>query len=203
MDERDVCMSYFILSSVAYMHYINTENDETFFVKQDENDKKILTVDSSGNLEINNIRMGSFRFTPPDYRVWMFTFNNGEVITSSHIDLIKFEVDVFKILIERGLILLATSNPEIFRVYCHVLVDFIGSSDSTFTHYNNFNKHNVIKYCKIINDLDLPKGSVGIYREAVNNTDVIQNGFYSLFLKKELIPENLLQELFTRIEEIN
>lgn len=104
MDERDVCMSYFILSGVAYMHYINTENDETFFVKQDENDKKILTVDSSGNLEINNIRMGSFSFTPPDYRVWMFTFNNGEVITSSHIDLIKFEVDIFKVFIERGLI---------------------------------------------------------------------------------------------------
>lgn len=104
MDESDVLMSSFLFNGVVYGHYINTDDDGTFFINENELDRKLLTVDCFSNLKINNTHIGVFSLTSPDYKLWRFVFENGEIITGTDTDLIKFEVKVFQNLVEKGLI---------------------------------------------------------------------------------------------------
>lgn len=104
MNNRITCMDSIRIEDVCYNHYLNLNDDSTFFVNINNLDNKLITINHSGILKSQDVVIGRFNYIPPDYEYWMFTFEDQSVVKSKHTDLIKFEVEIFELLLEKGVI---------------------------------------------------------------------------------------------------
>ena len=82
-------------------HYINPNNDSTYF---EVADKVVMTIDRSAYAyNAENRKFGMFRTDSTE--LWRFCFeDSNQFIPTPNKDLIKAEVLVFKQLVERGVI---------------------------------------------------------------------------------------------------
>ncbi len=72
-------------------------------------------------------------------------------------------------------------------------------SDNIFTFHTNFDKELINDYIRIIKEVGLPKGSVGVSKNAYTLYGTPSSHSYGLYLARDIIPEDLYMKYDDKI----